>query len=305
MSKRNLPRIDYQILHSSGRKIYSADQLLSELSNLSLEEAAMTTNEDAVKNLTVLIASVNDAIEETPIRGLTSTTRTDSTISEMKSFREKLRTLKIDTKLNGDHHLIQSADQAISAIRSYILSAQDHVQKLELAHNKEATQEAARKERSMVFIIEDIQQQLTEIETTMTQNLQEAEEKELIKLKDESTIMTDRIEKISVKYEKLLQSRITDGDALHAIRNIGDRYMKVNSHKSNFSAAVNQEYSERELDKDYSMTNIKIKIDRFCGYESSIDFYTFKSNFDKLYLKSTPTSYLPCLIDFHASNFSL
>ena len=296
MSKRNIPRINYRTLHSSGRKVHSEDQISQQLANLSLEEKDMSANEEAVKNLTVLVASVNDDIEETPNTGLLTVIRTDTTISEMKMCRNKLRNLIIETKLNEDHQIIRSAYEAIASIGSYITSARDHLQKLELTHSKEATQEAARKERTMLFTIDDTQQQLSEIEAIFNQKISETEDKALTRLYNNSEKLVDRLNMISTKYEKLLQSSITDSDALFAIKRIGEQYMKLSSQKSDFKAAIHREYSKRELDKDHSMTNIKIKLDKFCGYDSPIDFYTFKSNFEKLYLQFTPTKYLPDLL---------
>ena len=53
----------------------------------------------------------------------------------------------------------------------------------------------------------------------------------------------------------------------------------------------------RELEKHDTKTSLlNIKLPKFNGYECSTDIYSFRLNFEKLHLKSTPTTLLPDLI---------
>ena len=113
-------------------------------------------------------------------------------------------------------------------------------------------------------------------------------------MKEDSSNIPRRLEKISEKYEQLLQQPITEGDVLHQIQVIGMKYIKLNALKMKFIDDVNKEYLSQELDKDQS--NKHIKLDKFSGYESSIDYYAFRTNFEKLHLEITPTHFLPVLL---------
>ena len=83
-----------------------------------------------------------------------------------------------------------------------------------------------------------------------------------------------------------------------AIKDVGNRYVKLDSMKHNFVKAVNDEVLKRKLDKDlhYNKLHLNIKLEKFRGYESPVDYYTFHDNFGKLYLQTTPTEFLPDLL---------
>ena len=134
----------------------------------------------------------------------------------------------------------------LTNIKIYIKDAKDFKLKMNHVNSKELIQANIGKERSMAFVIEDIQQNLTEIENFLAQNLTEVDDKQLIQIKDDSKKISERMEKISVKHEKLLQQPINDGEVLHSVQDIGKKYVKLNSHKMNFVSAVNKEYIRRE-----------------------------------------------------------
>ena len=297
-SSRSSLRIDYKELHLTGKKVvHSQDNLSSQLANLSLhDEIKMTSDEEnVVDELTLLIEEIADVIDESPIQGLTLA-EVDSSISRLEGFRENLRRQGRKSKLQNDHPVMESHKETMAVIKDYIKSAKDYKSKLNLAYSTEMKQAAIGNERSIAFIIEDVQQNLNEIEALLTQDLKIVDDNKLAEIKDNHQKLSERMEKISVKYEKILHHPITDGEALHSIKKIGELYVKLNSMKMNFNKAVHLEYQKRELDKNQDVKHIKIKMDKFCGYESSLDFYTFKTNFEKLHLKTTPTYYLPDLL---------
>ena len=53
-----------------------------------------------------------------------------------------------------------------------------------------------------------------------------------------------------------------------------------------------------EIDKtrQFNKAQLNIKLDRFTGYDSKTDSYTFKTNFEKLHFQSTPKKLLPDLL---------
>ncbi|XP_066934205.1 uncharacterized protein [Clytia hemisphaerica] len=201
MSKRNLPRINYKELHNTGRSIHVADHLSSQLANLSLRETIMpSSNESTINKIKVLIAAINDAIDETPINGLTAT-EVDPTISQMNSRRDELRLLCIESNLDDQDDLILSALRAETSIKTYNISARDHKSKLNLANTQVTSQTTISNEKSIAFSIEVMQQNLFEINSTITQDLQKLDDKQLTQLKDESSKLSDNLDRLSIKYE--------------------------------------------------------------------------------------------------------
>ena len=285
MSKRITKRINYQELHSTGKTTYaiSDENLSSQLAKISLEDNTTMPNDqeiqDVVVEITLMIDEISDIIDENPInRGIMADI--EATMSKLETLRLNLRRKSLASNLDQNHQLVKSVNYTIASIKEYIKTAKDYKSKLMLSQKKQVTEETIIKERSTAFVIEDIHQNLMEIEKFINQDLKEMDDQHLVQVKKDAHHISDRLERISQKFEKILLSPITDGEALHLVKNIGDRYGKLNSLKMSFIALVNEEYVRRELDKDQSNKHINIKLEKFCGYESSIDIYTFRSNFE-------------------------
>ena len=65
-----------------------------------------------------------------------------------------------------------------------------------------------------------------------------------------------------------------------------------------FAKSLDEEIENQEIDKTrrFNKAQLNIKLDRFGGYDSNTDFYTFKTSFEKLHLQSTPRKLLPDLL---------
>ena len=61
---------------------------------------------------------------------------------------------------------------------------------------------------------------------------------------------------------------------------------------------LEEQIEDQEIDKtkQFNKAQLNIKLDRFTGYDSKTDFYTFKTNFEKIHLQSTPRKLLPDLL---------
>ena len=95
----------------------------------------------------------------------------------------------------------------------------------------------------------------------VSEDLSAVNDKTLIQIKADSSKLPERLEKISEKYEQLLQQPITDGDVLHHIQTIGAKYVKLNIAKTNkFIDNINIRSSCRG-----SCTRIRATIDKAAG----------------------------------------
>ena len=79
------------------------------------------------------------------------------------------------------------------------------------------------------------------------------------------------------------------------IRKITADYQHLKTRKSEYCAFIKEECSKRELSKEESIktSNLNIKLQKFRGYESSADIYTFRSEFEIVYSRPTPRRILP------------
>ena len=96
----------------------------------------------------------------------------------------------------------------------------------------------------------------------------------------------------------MLRSPITDADKLFDIKTIEEQYESLSDLKQVFTKSLDEEIEDQEIDKTrrFNKAQLNIKLDRFGGYDSNTDFYTFKTNFEKLHLQSTPRKLLPDLL---------
>ena len=280
-------RIDYKKFNCTGLKQIVPEEV-TPASNQQLDNM-----NDAKVEISVIIDEVQDAIDENPIYG-SITRELDTSIVKLQSFRTNLR--RITHSIDLDDDLVASVNVTLANIKDYIKSSKDYSSKMNLASTKEEANSVTVKKRSAAFVLENISQNLDEIENCISEDLSSVDDKTLIQLKADSPKLPERLEKISEKYEQLLQQPITDGDALHQIQTIGMKYVKLNGAKMKFIDSINKEFLSRELDKDQSNKHINIKLEKFFGYESSTDFYSFRTNFKKLHLKTTPTRHLPDLL---------
>ena len=79
---------------------------------------------------------------------------------------------------------------------------------------------------------------------------------------------------------------------------INQRYKVLIKFKNNYIELLQQEVAKREIKKKekFQNSNLNIKLSKFCGYGSTTDIYTFQSEFEEIYLQSTPSNLLPDLL---------
>ena len=147
-------------------------------------------------------------------------------------------------------------------------------------------------------MIECIQRDLDEVEIFFQSDPTSASSDQLLKWRNDLLSVKKKLEKIASNYKEVLQSPVTDAERLDAIRDIAERYEKLSISNPLFTKALDEEVVRREVDKDlkFNKSQLNIKLERFTGYDSKSDIYTFQSDFEKIHLQSTPTRLLPDLL---------
>ena len=80
-----------------------------------------------------------------------------------------------------------------------------------------------------------------------------------------------------------------------AIRKLTADCQHLITQKNKYCTFIKEECGRRELSKEESFktSNLNIILQKFRGYESSADICTFRSEFEKVYSRSTPRRILP------------
>ena len=123
MSRRNIKRIDYKILNSTGAIIHLEEQqqedLTEQLSNLNLDDSSMANNNsELVINIKVLIKGIKDTIDENQVQGCMPS-EVDATIKHVEEKRSILRRKGLELgSEDKDTDIIQlSITNTISSIK--------------------------------------------------------------------------------------------------------------------------------------------------------------------------------------------
>jgi len=221
-------------------------------------------------DIIILIEELQDIIDENPIDG-TPVAELDATVTKLEEKRILLR------------------KQSFDLLREYQLH------QVEVKHSMDADK---RIERSLVFSVEDLQRHIFEVETSLSVNLTNASDSQLIDLKKSVPTITSKIDKIAEKYENLLQSPIRKAELLMDIKDIGEKYIKLTKMNSSYLKLLKKQIEEREVYKQqtFDESKLNIHLDKFLGYDSKSDIYTFQTDFNKLYTRNTPRKMLPDLL---------
>ena len=77
-----------------------------------------------------------------------------------------------------------------------------------------------------------------------------------------------------------------------------DRYQRLSQIQARYTKQLNFLMEEREIEKRESFQSslLNIKLKKFSGYDAPIDLYSFKTDFEKSYIKMTPSELLPDLL---------
>ncbi len=303
MKRRHLPRIDYRVLDSTGE----VTRLNSELSPQEEQDISFQFNQLTLKSpdrmttnikieTNVLIQEVLDVIDENPIYKNASL---DSTIQKLCDLRNTIRQNDILMKDgNQSHELTDPLGQALLDIKMYIKEANEHKHKGNLGRSKNESEAAVCKERSALFTTNEIIRNIKELEMDFSVKPDTVTDVELIQLKTELSSQNQRVRGIAQQYESILQTPVNIAEILHGIKEIGEHYEVLVNMKSAYTDLLNHNLKERDAYKQklFSESKLNIRLEKFSGYSDVIYFYTFKSNFNKLYERTTPKHLLPELL---------
>ena len=222
------------------------EDLTEQLSNPNLNDSSMANNNsELVIDIKVLIEGIKDTIDENPVQGCMSS-EVDATIKHLEEQRSILRCKGLELgSEDKDTEIIQlSITNTISSIKEYIKEAKEYKGKLTLVQSKQSMESSICKERFVMFAFKDMERNIEQLESDFQLHLSTASDVQLMQLKNKNASISKRFNKMSEKYESILQSPITNADTLMAIKDVGNRYVKLDSMKHSFVKAVSDDVSK-------------------------------------------------------------
>ncbi|XP_066917918.1 uncharacterized protein [Clytia hemisphaerica] len=289
---RNVPRIDYQILHSTGKRVIKPNQTSIRTTNRTVNMSV-----EIINSTKIAIQEVTDVIEENPTSTLTDI---DESIQQLMGLRLLLRENENAIHAeNPEHELLVSTKASLQSIRDYVRKIKDSRAKLRQIVDTKIQQQNDGKKDALLFSIKDTTRTVNDLIKEFEQNTSNLTDEELIQIKSSLASRDNQIDRIAKKYQSiLLEKPVSTPETLLEIKTLGERYELLITTKSNFVEHLTSSLGDRDVYKQklFSAAKLNIEISKFSGYDDVIDIYTFKDNFSKVHEKSTPKHLLGDLL---------
>ena len=149
---------------------------------------------------------------------------------------------------------------------------------------------------------------IAEIRGELDGTIKTARDDQLIAWKDDQKSIITKLDKITEKYHECLKFTTTSDVLKDAIEDLGKKYNLIISSVESFKKELKTEMNHRELNKSdlIKESKLNIKLSKFSGFDSELDIYSFQSEFEKLYLRTTTRRLLPdLLVNNHLSEPAL
>ena len=280
--------------------------ILSPFSTMDQEKISQLQTEQATS-----ADDINDFLDENNLDdNISDIEDIESCISRIEQLRSKYRRTHKDLSKLSDNYEINYGKEfleTIASIKCYIKEANrrkgtiQQLQKeadVEEKHNerKIEVQKQIKKNEACQFHINEINQLTKELNHEFKIKPDEIEDEHLLQMENEIKENNNKMGRLSSRIKNLLSlKQAWDLEQEEAIRKIYADYQHLITRENEYCTFINEECSRKELSKEESFktSNLKIKLQKFRGYESSADIYTFRSEFEKVYSRSTPRRILP------------
>ena len=216
-------------------------------------------------------------------------------IEDLRSaFRTKNKELLNNCHPNDIDKFEQFSNRVLDQIKDYLKRLKDKRKSLRTTEANNKAMLVQNKASKLKFMNEEVKRIITSLQTTFSTDLKNKSDEEITKLRNEISDHLKIFQTIPKKIEVMMES----GEKEAELKLIQTDYKELVKSKELYESKVNEEFRVREIEKrkEFDNSSLNIQLPKFSGYDSPLDIYTFKDEFEKLYLKSTPSSVLPDLL---------
>ena len=168
---------------------------------------------------------------------------------------------------------------------------------------RKATEEDSQKKRSAEFLVNEVHRLTAELSTEFSKDVSgDVSDEEIMRRKDDLPSNLLKLNQLSTKFQDCLEKIPESYDNKNdVIKEMNEKYEHLIREKELYEKFVQFQIVERELakEKSFQVSSLNIKLQKFKNYDTEMDIYTFQSEFEKLYLKSTPRKMLPDLLKYN------
>ena len=287
----------------------------------------MDRKEELLLQLDSLAEDIQDHFDENQLDTCLVIEDVDKSVSKLENLRSQYRftanTLKrtIGAQPYVDEEYGAAHDKVAARIKAYIVDAnakrsafrrnQIHEQNLVLDQRDQALRTKNLREiETTKFLREEVDRMLVELTAELAlMDTDNITNEEIVRRKEKFPQNLLLLERCSNKVKDLLEvipENYQNKDIV--VADLTSRYNTVLRTKTIYETQLTSLIEEHEINKESSFksSSLNIKLEKFKGYSSEIDIYTFQSDFEKLYLKTIPSDKLPDLLkNNHLANPAL
>ena len=302
-------RIDYKELATTGKRVVKEstasenvtdiDNFNNILDNILLEDTMSEKRKELHIEGQALSIEISDFIEENYMFQFYSDDDINRKMQRIEHLRSKYRKIHIELEMIvGEEYCTTYGKQytsSVNDIKSYIKALNTHIA---TKKNDEQKSTGDKMDMKLMFQIDEVNRLISDMEKLYDVNISNESDDNVKRRRDELTINKKEIRKIGEKIQLMYCEKIVDDDLLEKVNSVKMRYEKLLHLKENYSEQLIKLVDERDIDKSelFKVSSLNINLQKFKGYESPMDVFTFQSTFDKIHLKTTPKHLLPDLL---------
>ena len=303
----------------------SLSDLSEDLRNLTIMTEQDATAMKMFASQESLHEDIVDFIDENPLNRLKTVDDINSFIVRIEDLRSKYRNVHKEMCNVVQHERIPELKQQyekmlkiikevladVKDIKTAMQNVEEDLEEQKKADEKRTKYEAiTRKQVSYNFLTTDIDRLFVSIEgmidlDNVSNDRNIVDDDELIEMRKNLPIIEQKIETLSSRCKEAV-SLVTDptDPEFKNVKKIAKRFDDLLQDKGIYMEALKDEIRVRECNKEkrFQSSNLNINLPKFKGYDSELDYYTFKDKFMLRYSQEIPAKSLP---EFLRNNYLL
>ena len=249
---------------------------------------------------------IDDFLEENVIKEI------GNNVADHDDICRRIETLR--TSYRGMHNQLKASmdpgdykdkyeveyNERIQSIKDYIKCLKSKRRSLRDGEDTKLKDESEAKETKFKFLEQQISDSITRLDAVFSieeDDWKIESDEDVSKRKNNITKQSEEVQSLTVLFKDMMDCSPGVVDSSTLIDNQKKRYEMLMSIKHSYVERLRTEVKSREIEerKAFDKTKLNIKLPKFGGYKSTVDIYTFKTNFEKIH-KTTPKSFLPDLL---------
>jgi hypothetical protein len=280
-----------------GEGVSTTEEISSILDSSSFTNITMELEiKKLIQKQDTLNEDITDFIDENSVEDR-SIEDLDVMISKMEKLRTNFRSThkELQNLLEDEYEkkLMKQFDQTIRVIKTYIIDVQTSRKIIRREETARSKNKEKSKKRADKFMVAEIKMEMQHLLKEFSKTNEGISYEELLRRKAELSSNLKKTEAVAEIFKEILQSETSED-----LEDVTETYHRLNDFKRSYTEQLWKSIEEQDVLKyeNFSTTSLNIKLSIFTGYNSVIDIYTFQSDFEKIYKKSSPKDMLPDLL---------